>query len=424
MKKLCFLVVIIFLFSIHYSLSESKKSSQNNSDNKQSATDKICSSITDILNNEIGKTKNKTKLKVLNDSLNYVNGACRKGEAPDLTKVTEGLNENDKLSIRQRTGSSFFDGTDPNLKEENLSNLSKTLPALAGKTGEITDLKSYDPSLKTSTNPVSELKTASSSNPSQAPFLCDCNAEPFWAANSGECFKICCAKYNKCDAFCYSYSDAQQRCQCCKDHKITYCLNECCTKYGLMCEPGFIDKIKSGTQKLWEDIKSSFIGKGRPLTEYEIAEAEKIFGDKINYSKVRIVTGKDRGLWGTILTLDLPGGSAVTSGYTIYFPGYDPNSGFDRATLLHEMTHIYQRETHNWLEFQWKKLTGRNGTYTPPLIAAKSFNDYNFEEQASIIQAYSSGYVVPPEGQGGARKLTPDEKALIETMLKNAGLLK
>ena len=153
--------------------------------------------------------------------------------------------------------------------------------------------------------------------------------------------------------------------------------------------------------------------------------AKKIFGDSIDYSKVKIVTGKDRGLWGTILTAGLPEGSAVTSGNTIYFPGYDPNDRSDQATLMHEMTHVYQRETHGWLGYQWGKLIDRgSGTYTPALDASKSFNDYSFEEQASIVRTYYYGWIIPPPGQGPVREMTTDEKTLTETMLKKEGLLK
>jgi hypothetical protein len=53
------------------------------------------------------------------------------------------------------------------------------------------------------------------------------------------------------------------------------------------------------------------------LTKDEIAEVKEVFGDKIDYSKVKIITGKDMTLWGKILTSR---GAAVTWGNTIYFP--------------------------------------------------------------------------------------------------------
>ena len=79
---------------------------------------------------------------------------------------------------------------------------------------------------------------------------------------------------------------------------------------------------------------------------------------------------------------------------------------------------IWWRGFKHW----WKKLTGRNGEFI--LTADKSFSDYNFEQQAMIVQDYYSGWVIPLKETDKLRELTADEKRLIETMLKNAGLLK
>ncbi|MBI4707730.1 MAG: hypothetical protein HY761_07390 [Candidatus Omnitrophica bacterium] len=83
--------------------------------------------------------------------MKYTNEICGKGGTPDLNKATEGLPENDRLRISQKTNAVLFDGVDPNLKQENLTNVSGTLPSLTGKDGKITDLKSYDPTIKTVT---------------------------------------------------------------------------------------------------------------------------------------------------------------------------------------------------------------------------------------------------------------------------------
>jgi hypothetical protein len=128
--------------------SKSGKGKDDNSDKKPSTSERICKSVTNILNNEIGKTKNKTKKGILQGGLKYTNEICGAGGTPDLNKVTEGLPEKDRLRISQKTNAALFDGVDPYLKQENLTNVSGTLPSLTGKTGKITDLKSYDPSLK------------------------------------------------------------------------------------------------------------------------------------------------------------------------------------------------------------------------------------------------------------------------------------
>jgi len=75
-----------------------------------------------------------------------------------------------------------------------------------------------------------------------------------------------------------------------------------------------ITNIVKKTKEKIKEIETFIFGKGRPLTNYEINEAKEVFGDKIDYSKVKIITGKDMTLWGKILT---SGGAAVTWGNTI-----------------------------------------------------------------------------------------------------------
>jgi hypothetical protein len=129
--------------------STTKESIKNNSSKKKSTKEKICSSITNILTNEISGTKNKTKKGILQSSLKYANKVCGEGGTPDLNKITEGLPEEDKFRISQKTNAALFDGVDPNLTDKTDVKVNRTLPTLTGKDGKITDLKSYDPTLKT-----------------------------------------------------------------------------------------------------------------------------------------------------------------------------------------------------------------------------------------------------------------------------------
>jgi len=152
-------VSLIFIISF-FSLLNSHEINQ--SDNK-STKQKICSSITNILTNEINKinkTKNETKLKILKGGLNYVNDVCSRGEALDLNRITEELSEQDKAKFNQRFLSTLFDGTNPNLKQKDFSNYSKTLPILTEKSDKVADLKSYNPVLKSKSS-TSKLETAS-----------------------------------------------------------------------------------------------------------------------------------------------------------------------------------------------------------------------------------------------------------------------
>ncbi|MBU2483193.1 MAG: hypothetical protein KJ760_19085, partial [Proteobacteria bacterium] len=122
--------------------------------NKQSKTGGICASITGILKNEIGKTKNKTKLDILKGGLKYANDVCDAGGAPDLAKITKGLPKKDKLRISQKTNSALFDGADPDLPDKNFGPApSNQSPVSTGRGGQVLDLKAADPDLKTTPIP-------------------------------------------------------------------------------------------------------------------------------------------------------------------------------------------------------------------------------------------------------------------------------
>ncbi|MBI4802474.1 MAG: DUF4157 domain-containing protein [Elusimicrobia bacterium] len=164
---------------------------------------------------------------------------------------------------------------------------------------------------------------------------------------------------------------------------------------------------------------------GRSLTFEEMEMVKKMFGDTIDYGKVKIITGKGMTFWGKILTLT---GSAVTWGNTIYFPNkedgssqYDPENNSD--WLIHEMTHIYQRQNDGLLYILkaiWEHLTKGGAVYEYVPVQGKSFQDYGVEQQAAIIQDY---YLVSI-GSEPLRPLTPEQKEIIEKMLRDAGFLK
>ncbi|MBI4656586.1 MAG: DUF4157 domain-containing protein [Elusimicrobia bacterium] len=154
--------------------------------------------------------------------------------------------------------------------------------------------------------------------------------------------------------------------------------------------------------------------KGRSLTFEEMEMAKKIFGDKIDYRKIKIVTGKDIGWWGKMWLAINPGADACRSDHTIYFPNYNPDEPWDRAVFMHEMTHVYQADTwngvFNTVAFWVKTWTERNGEYV--LIEGKPFNDYNFEQQAMIVWDYYYGHHFT-----NGKPLTADEKRIIKDTL-------
>lgn len=121
----------------------------------------------------------------------------------------------------------------------------------------------------------------------------------------------------------------------------------------------------------------------RPLTTEERKVAEPIFMQSINYDVVRIVT--------TTLAA-----APTTLGNNIrILPGYRIRN----ATLVHELTHIWQFQTKGTgyvsssLVSQTCAMiaTGdRNGAYDYKIAAGQSITRYNAEQQAMIVENYFS----------------------------------
>lgn len=157
-------------------------------------------------------------------------------------------------------------------------------------------------------------------------------------------------------------------------------------------------------------------GNDRGLTADEIAAARTMYGDMIDYSKVRVITGEDMTLWGRILT---NGWAAVTWGNTIYFPNDENNKSlynFEGRSdwMVHEMGHVYQYQNDGWgyvPKSVWEQLTKGKAAYIYEIEPGKEFDKYGVEQQATIIHDYYLGAISP--------SMVPE----VEKMLRKAGLL-
>jgi len=176
------------------------------------------------------------------------------------------------------------------------------------------------------------------------------------------------------------------------------------------------------------------------LTKDEIAEVKEVFGDKIDYSKVKIITGKDMTLWGKILT---SGGAALTWGNTIYFPNknpdgskcdgeggtcYDFNSLQGKEWLTHEMTHVYQYQKSGWgyvPKSVWEQITkGKDAyNYDKDLSADKDFSKYGIEQQAVMVEDYFL-YANRSDYDSHNKPFTQEKIKIMEKILKKEGLYK
>ena len=125
----------------------------------------------------------------------------------------------------------------------------------------------------------------------------------------------------------------------------------------------------------------------RKLTEGEIRLAKTVFGDAIDYSKVKIYH-KSYLPFGA-----QPNNVAMAPNGNIYF---DPNgtlyhddfstAGIDsQALFIHEMTHVYQHQ--HGEKVILKGIFQRKYGYLP-LQDGKAFHDYGIEQRGDIVRDY------------------------------------
>lgn len=134
----------------------------------------------------------------------------------------------------------------------------------------------------------------------------------------------------------------------------------------------------------------------RRLTDKEIACARQIFGESIDYQKVKIYRGIP---WLPSLKV------AVAPNGNIYFPRDLCPADFTEAEphfqvwLIHELTHVWQSQQgfRTWLGGLLLALRGgyyRKRCYDYPQAAEDGlpeFSDLNMEQQAEVLAHYFAG---------------------------------
>ena len=122
----------------------------------------------------------------------------------------------------------------------------------------------------------------------------------------------------------------------------------------------------------------------RPLTPGEIALARSVFGDAIDYERVRMVRGK----WWPFQ----PRGVVMAPTGNIHF---HPDSSLwsddfssERLTLqglfIHEMTHVWQTQTRG--RFYLPLMRHPFCRYGYQLVDGRPFGRYGLEQQAEIVR--------------------------------------
>jgi hypothetical protein len=153
----------------------------------------------------------------------------------------------------------------------------------------------------------------------------------------------------------------------------------------------------------------------RDLYEWEIAEFSPVFGDSLNYRRVRIHECTSWTDWLDLLGRRLKGlpppgehsHNAVTLGNHCFFPVEMPNEllpighpeGYKHDWLVHELTHAWQFQHQGWgyllkalrAQFREKEkaydFEGESGLLKSRQ-KGKLFKQFNPEQQGNIAQSY------------------------------------
>lgn len=122
----------------------------------------------------------------------------------------------------------------------------------------------------------------------------------------------------------------------------------------------------------------------RPLTPGEVAIARSVFGEAIDYGRVRMVRGK----WWWFQ----PQGIVMAPTGHIHFHPADPNwrEDFAEASLglqglfVHEMTHVWQAQTRG--RYYLPLMRHPFCRYAYRFEPGKPFDAYGLEQQAEIVR--------------------------------------
>ncbi|MEM4988326.1 PAAR domain-containing protein [Collimonas sp. H4R21] len=138
--------------------------------------------------------------------------------------------------------------------------------------------------------------------------------------------------------------------------------------------------------------------KVRPLTTGEIAMAQLMFRDSIDYSKVKVHNGA---------YIPGAGANAITPNGEMYFPNdfyqsdYSAESDIDKIWFMHEMVHVWQYQLGYWVAWAGFKIqlkggyqsdagydTARAYRYDATSSHHRAMSDFNMEQQGDLISHY------------------------------------
>lgn len=161
----------------------------------------------------------------------------------------------------------------------------------------------------------------------------------------------------------------------------------------------------------------------RSLTEGEIKLAQGIFGDSIDYSKIKVFSHKYSRLLPDNFNAAPDGNLYMVKNST---DDYSKSPVADQAALLHELTHVWQiqNKTENleagFLKETLKAKFNYRATNNYKLETGKEFTAYGFEQQAGIVEDYVRVSAGEKALYNKGAAATPEEyKATLAKLLEN-----
>ncbi|MDN5780752.1 MAG: PAAR domain-containing protein [Luteimonas sp.] len=150
-----------------------------------------------------------------------------------------------------------------------------------------------------------------------------------------------------------------------------------------------LDSVSTSSNDIGSSVRqiATTEGESRGLTAGEIAMAKLVFGDSVDYARVKVHNGEY--LWFGMQ----PDDTAMTPNGEMYFNSkhfkedYSNSADLDaQQWFMHEMTHVWQHQLGYPVKWRGALRIGISYTYT--LSAERRFCDYNMEAQGNILGDY------------------------------------
>ena len=146
---------------------------------------------------------------------------------------------------------------------------------------------------------------------------------------------------------------------------------------------------KDGTNLISETLKDS-----RQLTPGEIELAKGVFGDSIDYSKVRIFKRPWMLFFGSKNQIITPNGNIYVTDKE-YQDDFSAKASYAKTMFIHEMTHVWQRQ--HGTAVRWEAVKGwissgfrYRTTYDYDIDKVTDFTRLGIEQQANLVENYFS----------------------------------